>query len=257
MSKKEISKYIPGIYNYCDRWCERCAFTNRCLNFENTGALSPEENDISNKAFWENLGKRFEDTIKLLDKAAKKYGIDLNAITKEESEEYSRKEKKDRQSAKNHPLAKITWRYADEAGKFLENNELIKEKIAEMASHFSMGLQTRDLLEKETAGIADCYEIINWYLHFIHVKFMRALMGKIEDDGWEEENGYPKDSDGSAKVAIISIERSIEAWASIMQIIPEAEDKIIDILSLLQKSLRLAGAEFPEARKFIRPGFDE
>ena len=86
---------------------------------------------------------------------------------------------------------------------------------------------------------------------------MRALMGKIDDDGWEEENGYPKDSDGSAKVAIISIERSIEAWASIMQIIPEAEDKIIDILSLLQKSLRLAEAEFPEARKFIRPGFDE
>ena len=20
-------KYIPGIYNYCDRWCERCPFT--------------------------------------------------------------------------------------------------------------------------------------------------------------------------------------------------------------------------------------
>ena len=21
---------IPGIYNYCDYWCERCAFTQRC-----------------------------------------------------------------------------------------------------------------------------------------------------------------------------------------------------------------------------------
>ena len=26
-------KYIPGIYNYCDYWCERCAFTKRCRNF--------------------------------------------------------------------------------------------------------------------------------------------------------------------------------------------------------------------------------
>ena len=25
--------FIPGIYNYCDRWCERCAFTARCMNF--------------------------------------------------------------------------------------------------------------------------------------------------------------------------------------------------------------------------------
>ena len=27
-------KYIPGIYNYCDRWCERCPFTSQCLNCE-------------------------------------------------------------------------------------------------------------------------------------------------------------------------------------------------------------------------------
>ena len=28
----EDPKYISGIYNYCDRWCERCRFTSRCLN---------------------------------------------------------------------------------------------------------------------------------------------------------------------------------------------------------------------------------
>ena len=26
-------KFIPGIFNYCDRWCERCAFTARCRTF--------------------------------------------------------------------------------------------------------------------------------------------------------------------------------------------------------------------------------
>jgi hypothetical protein len=26
--------HIPGIYNYCDRWCERCQLTSRCLNYE-------------------------------------------------------------------------------------------------------------------------------------------------------------------------------------------------------------------------------
>jgi hypothetical protein len=24
-------RHIPGVYNYCDRWCERCPLTSRCL----------------------------------------------------------------------------------------------------------------------------------------------------------------------------------------------------------------------------------
>lgn len=26
-------RFIPGIYNYCDRWCARCLFNTRCLNY--------------------------------------------------------------------------------------------------------------------------------------------------------------------------------------------------------------------------------
>lgn len=32
IKRVEDPKYIPGIYNYCDRWCERCQFTSRCLS---------------------------------------------------------------------------------------------------------------------------------------------------------------------------------------------------------------------------------
>jgi len=46
-------KYVKGIYNYCDRWCERCPFTSRCLNCElverKFGDL--EEKDGLNAAF--------------------------------------------------------------------------------------------------------------------------------------------------------------------------------------------------------------
>ena len=60
MDKEELlkrakdPKYISGIYNYCDRWCERCQFTSRCLNCtlveEQFGDL--QENDELNEAFW-------------------------------------------------------------------------------------------------------------------------------------------------------------------------------------------------------------
>jgi len=41
--------FISGIYNYCDRWCERCAFTHRCRvyatqkQFEEEAAEEEEE----------------------------------------------------------------------------------------------------------------------------------------------------------------------------------------------------------------------
>ena len=40
---------IPGIYNYCDRWCERCAFTSHCLTF------LTEEEKIKPWSFWFSL----------------------------------------------------------------------------------------------------------------------------------------------------------------------------------------------------------
>ncbi|MCB0550950.1 MAG: hypothetical protein KDD19_25495 [Phaeodactylibacter sp.] len=33
---------IPGIYNYCDRWCERCSFTSRCLLYAQEQELTEE-----------------------------------------------------------------------------------------------------------------------------------------------------------------------------------------------------------------------
>ena len=30
MFEREENNFIPGIFNYCDRWCERCPLTARC-----------------------------------------------------------------------------------------------------------------------------------------------------------------------------------------------------------------------------------
>ncbi len=42
---------ISGIYNYCDRWCERCPLTSRCLVYatEQEDNDSPESRDIRNE----------------------------------------------------------------------------------------------------------------------------------------------------------------------------------------------------------------
>ena len=254
---KKKSGYIDGIYNYCDRWCERCIFTSRCRNFEGIRKLNPEEQDIENKAFWDKIGKNFETAIKLLHKAAEKSGIDLNAVSAAEKDDYSRKVKGDRNTAKSHPLAKDTLLYIEKGRRLLENDGLLKEKASDMVKQFELGIQSEDQVSGEISVIKDCQEIITWYLHFIHVKFMRALMGKLEDGDWQEANGFQRDCDGSAKIAMIAIDKSIEAWTSMLQFIPAAEDDIIEMLALLQKTRRMAESEFPKARTFVRPGFDE
>ncbi|MDY6953748.1 MAG: hypothetical protein SWE60_19750 [Thermodesulfobacteriota bacterium] len=33
LKRAKHEQFISGIHNYCDRWCERCPLTSRCMNF--------------------------------------------------------------------------------------------------------------------------------------------------------------------------------------------------------------------------------
>ena len=79
----------------------------------------------------------------------------------------------------------------------------------------------------------------------------------MEGESWEKENRYQKDSDGSAKIAIIAIERSIGAWIRMYELLPLSEDVALKSLSLLSRLKQKAIEEFPGAMHFKRPGFDD
>ena len=93
-------------------------------------------------------------------------------------------------------------------------------------------------------------------LFFIDVKFQRALHGKLENEDWETENGYQKDSDGSAKIATIAMQKSMYAWSRLYSLLPSSEDTTLHALALQEKLKQKTKEEFPHAMKFIRPGFD-
>ena len=99
-------------------------------------------------------------------------------------------------------------------------------------------------------------EIIYWYHHFIYVKLMRSVRG-ILGNASEMLEDFPKDSDGSAKVALIAIDRSMAAWGHMHNYFEGHRDQIISIIMHLDRLRRRVEKIFPEARNFIRPGFDE
>jgi hypothetical protein len=100
--------------------------------------------------------------------------------------------------------------------------------------------------------------VIQWYQYQIAVKTIRALSGRKEE--LEEASEYselPKDSDGSAKVALIGIDRSIAAWRLMQLSLPERDGSIVPLILQLERLRNRLEGSFPGARSFIRPGFDE
>lgn len=65
-----------------------------------------------------------------------------------------------------------------------------------------------------------------------------------------------EDANGSAKVALIGIERSMAAWAGLLPHFPDQEHTILNLLATLQRLRRQVETAFPNARVFLRPGFD-
>ena len=103
--------------------------------------------------------------------------------------------------------------------------------------------------------LEETIEVIRWYQYFISAKVIRAVRGQVEEEE-EEYDEFPRDSDGSAKIALIAIDRSIGAWAVIRQYITDGVEGVIDVIALLDSMRQAVEKAFPRARSFIRPGFD-
>ena len=260
MDKEQMKKlaenpnFIPGIYNYCDRWCERCPFTSRCMNF----ALSeeqfddPETRDITNEAFWQKLNEIFQLTLEMLKETVEQQGIDLDSLDLQAASDEHRIV---RDTAGNHECSRAAKAYGKMVGNWFDSaKDIFEKKADDLSLKARLELPNSDPAS-EAAGLKDSVDIIRWYQHLIYVKLVRAITGALEETS-QSPDEVPKDSDGSAKIALISIDRSIAAWGQMRKHFPQREDDILDILVHLDRLRRKTKTIFPDARAFVRPGFD-
>jgi len=118
------------------------------------------------------------------------------------------------------------------------------------------GLTSVASAKGELVRLNDCVEVIRWYQAFIYVKLCRAFMSFVEEEE-ERTLAAPRDSSGSAKVALIAIERSLAAWVAMREMFPEETDSMLEILLHLDRLRRSVKRKFPRAKSFKRPGFDD
>jgi hypothetical protein len=230
-------RYIDFISAYCDSWCERCAFTERCSHFALTSAIAMCDGDVD--AAMElaigqarapggerqpSIGERMADVLRDYDPGEK----ELDEIGREIDERDQR--------IRRHSLAEKSLDYAIAAHRWLKSRD--------------PGAGGAD------PAVRKAIEVIRWDAHLIHVKIMRALDGRDEypKGAPYETSAVQSDWNGSAKVASISIDRSERGWRLIAA---TTGDEAAAVLAAdLGTVRREMGEEFPRAMEFRRPGFD-
>lgn len=234
--KLDDPNLISGIFNYCDRWCEKCTFTERCLVFQTEMYDNMQVDDLSNQKFWDNISLNFEVSMDMLYEMAAENGVDLDALADAEitTELADNSTSNLQKMAKALSLDCLLWSK--------NNREYFNEILAQLSA--------KDV--NELKHFSDALEIVNWYSIMIGPKIRRASASKLVKT--ETEN---QDSNGSAKVALIAIERSLMGFRILYDALPEKRDEIIDFLARLAHVKKRTLSAYPNAMSFKRPGFDD
>jgi hypothetical protein len=246
------NKFIPGIYNYCDRWCERCTMSGSCaLYSEEQAAIAanPDIADKDNPAFWNYIGEQFKKTMKMIMEDAAKRGIDLT-MTEEDMQAYDEARDLERKKQDATLYIKLARQYRKTAKAWLDEHV---EALRDLSIQ-QLELNMPDA-EAKVAKLSDALDVIYWYLFQIEIKLRRAT-DSFEINN-EDDDDLQSDANGSAKVALLAIERSLGAWSVLHEELPEEQDVILDFLVVLQKIRGLVKGAFPNAMAFKRAGFDD
>jgi hypothetical protein len=221
--------FIVSIFNYCDRWCETCAFTSRCRLFADMARVDAASDPM------------FKDVVE-----APPWPRDIPPPPPQWLKELIEEANK----AAEEPLAN------DELAKYeprvLPEHESIHARAFDYCLYVHQWLEDRGARTRDDPK--DPISVIAWFASLNSSKIFRALMGLAADDGTRD---YPPDHDGSAKVAMLGIERSHGAWLQLVSDgrVPAsaAEAPLAELVWLGEQLERV----FPNARSFVRPGFDE
>lgn len=221
--------FIVGVFNHCDRWCETCALTSYCRVF---GDLARED-----AAMDANMAAVVDAT---------QAGCDDRRAPMKWLEDVL----EDMRALGGGLLTQEDIAACEPRMSAAHQEIYDRAKAYGVRAHDWVGQLERAARRDATDPIA----VISWFASLNASKIGRALAGLAEFDGNRE---FPPDHEGAAKVALLGIDRSDAAWQQLV-----AEQRVSaararpcrEELGWLRVQLEAA---IPEARRFVRPGFDE
>jgi hypothetical protein len=224
------TRFIPGIYNYCNRWCERCPHTARCLLFAHVryyedvaagrDALDPDD-DLGPPS------QEAEAFLKELQQAD-------SAVTEEDLAEFERQEAAVRKRIDEDPLmvlargvAMTLWRWS-----------------------------TSETAAGSDAVLAEARDVIAHYGVMLGPKTHRALHGYYEARGSRADEFAGEDANGTAKVVLLALAAltpAVEVLALAFPDDPALRQSFAELPVLTAWMVE----RFPKAMSVVRPGLDD
>jgi hypothetical protein len=234
----DTSRFIESIFNYCNRRCERCAFTERCLLYSD---LREYEQRHPNRAPLEQAHDNFQECFRLLEQWCEREGIDFAQLQSEaQSERAEADMKRLEDTVRAEPLHKLATTYTHAAFKLIDA----------LSAARSFRAWPRDVIE--------AIDTIAWNAGMVTTKVHRALHGLAGQDETDEADVVQNDWNGSAKVAWLIVAESKNAWHVVMRAGAAAHDSpLTELVALLDRIEAGLDGRFPRAMEFLRPGFDE
>ena len=239
ISRASDPNLIPGIYNYCDRRCERCRFTARCLQFRE----NRHEEAIgrtANLSVGQAVARSLERSLDILRIIGRRIGLDLTG---------------GQETGGSSPVRAVLKDDDVEDGDAAADPLVVRARDYATTT-WPLLRALRPVLDvRGEAGLLEALDTLEWSSTSISAKIFRAIWTTAEErlEGDEVQN----DANGSVKVARLMIDEARRAWRTLMEPGQATADgvpaRLVGLLDELDAGLE---ARFPRAMDFVRPGFD-
>jgi len=218
--------FIISVFNYCDRWCDTCSLSSYCRVFV---AMTGDEasSEINMAAL---VGAAPHDGPPAPPKWLEDVFEELNSLA-------------------GRPFTHEEL-LAGEPTMAAAHQEIYERAKAYCVWVHDVGHRQYDRHRDPT----DPRAVISWFSSLTASTIRRALTGLADFDGNRE---VPPDHEGAAKVALLGIDRSYAAWQQLVTdhgLSAVRARPCLEALAWLRTRLEAA---IPDARAFVRPGFDE
>lgn len=217
--------FIVGIFNYCDRWCERCPLTSRCRLFA----------DMAEIDFEQANGPLTEPRMARERRRLASQLIEIEAEATELGERERRKSGK--------PVGRLP---ADLEPCFGPDREVVEAGDALRA-------KMRKLQFSANPTVRLAIETIQYFSVFVPMKLMRAFSQVARHGPGDRQS----DANGCGKAALLALERMEGAWRTLIDTHHYSAKEAAPFLAEIARMQRNIARALPQAREFVRPGFDE
>ena len=252
---------IPGIYNYSDRWCEKCSYTNRCLLFKKEAKreikhLLKNENESDAEHYSKLVVDEMEDMEKLFGQNSNSEDFldslddnedfdfddedgDLEKFDEEDDNEIDNPEKS------FNPLIHLSEEMFSELEVYYDTAK----------KHFPEEIEKYDT----TNPLITNMQILSWYIPQISVKIRMCFWGKKQLEkakGKITREVEEEMLNVTSRIVYLGIEKSLAALNGILLQQKELEIETQLFLSTIKMIKKMFLEEFPKGQSYKRPYFD-